>query len=144
MMASPLRIFFITKLCFLILKVVYSLVYYLGVWVNRDSMPSLSLSRHGGVLKGAIISFVWCLIVPHVLVFILTIIGSEINKGYVAGGIIGGSIMGTALLFILTLFIAFTPLIAGMILNGSGMAQAGGIIAAIGSQLCDESSSKQH
>jgi hypothetical protein len=59
-------------------------------------------------------------------------IGTEINKGYVSGHIIGGSIMGTTLLFILTLFIAFTPLIGAMILNGSGISQAGGIIASIG------------
>jgi hypothetical protein len=32
----------------------------------------------------------------------------------------------------LTLFIAFTPLIGAMILNGSGISQAGGIIASIG------------
>ena len=59
-------------------------------------------------------------------------IGSEINKGYISGQIIGGSMIGTALLFVLTLFIAFTPLITAMILNGSGVSQAGGIIATIG------------
>jgi len=59
-------------------------------------------------------------------------IGVEINKGYISGQVIGGSIMGTALLFILTIFIAFTPLIGAMILNGSGISQAGGIIASIG------------
>ena len=125
-------IFFITKLCFLILKVVYSLVYYLGIGLIGIPCILYLFPGMGGVMRGAILSFVWCLIIPHVLVFILTIIGSEINKGYAAGGIIGGSIVGTALLFILTLFIAFTPLIAGMILQGSGMAQAGGIIAAMG------------
>ena len=125
-------IFFITKLCFLILKVVYSLVYYLGL--GLIGIPCLLYLFPGmsGVLKGGIVSFVWCLIVPHILVFILTIIGSEINRGYMTGQIIGGSIMGTALLFILTLFIAFTPLIAGMILSGSGASAAGGIIATLG------------
>ncbi|MBI2522484.1 MAG: hypothetical protein HYV97_18835 [Bdellovibrio sp.] len=125
-------IFFITKLCFLILKVVYSLVYYLGIGLIGIPCILYLFPGMGGVMKGAVVSFVWCLIVPHVLVFILTIIGSEINRGYTSGQIIGGSIMGTALLFILTLFIAFTPLIAGMILSGSGMSGAGGIIATLG------------
>src|SRR5690606_7021037 len=74
----------------------------------------------------------WCLIVPHILVFVLSMIGSEIDQGYITGQVIGGSASGTILLFMLTLLIAFTPLIATMIINGSGMAQAGGIIAAMG------------
>jgi hypothetical protein len=86
----------------------------------------------GNVMRGAFLSYLWCLVVPHILVFIISLIGSEINRGYVSGQIIGGSMMGTALLFILTLFVAFTPLIGSMILNGSGISQAGGIIASIG------------
>lgn len=125
-------IFLIAKICFLILKVVYSIVYYLGYGLIGIPCILYLFSGMGGVLKGAITSFVWCLIVPHVLVFILTIIGGEINRGYMSGAVIGGSIMGTALLLILTLFIAFTPLIASMILSGSGVGAAGGIIATMG------------
>ncbi len=125
-------IYFITKLCFLILKVVYSLVYYLGYGLIGIPCLIYLFPSMGNVLRGAILSYLWCLIVPHVLVFIISMIGTEINKGYVSGHIIGGSIMGTTLLFILTLFIAFTPLIGAMILNGSGISQAGGIIASIG------------
>ncbi|MCR9204842.1 MAG: hypothetical protein NXH75_09705 [Halobacteriovoraceae bacterium] len=125
-------IYFITKLCFLILKVVYSLVYYLGYGLIGIPCLIYLFPSMGNVLRGAILSYLWCLIIPHVLVFIISMIGTEINKGYVSGHIIGGSIMGTTLLFILTLFIAFTPLIGAMILNGSGISQAGGIIASIG------------
>lgn len=127
-----ITIFFITKLCFLILKVVYSLVYYLGYGLIGIPCLLYLFPTMGNVLRGAILSFLWCLVVPHVLVFIISMIGSEINKGYVSGNIIGGSMIGTTLLFILTLFIAFTPLITAMILNGSGVSQAGGIIATIG------------
>lgn len=125
-------IYFISKICFLILKVVYSLVYYLGYGLIGIPCLIFLFPSMGNVLRGAILSFLWCLVVPHILVFIISMIGAEINKGYVAGQIIGGSMMGTALLFILTLFIAFTPLIGAMILNGSGISQAGGIIASIG------------
>ncbi len=125
-------IFFITKLCFLILKVVYSLVYYLGYGLIGIPCLIYLFPSMGNVLRGAILSFLWCLVIPHILVFIISMIGTEINKGYVSGQIIGGSMVGTALLFILTLFIAFTPLIGAMILNGSGISQAGGIIASIG------------
>lgn len=125
-------IFFITKLCFLILKVVYSLVYYLGYGLIGIPCLIYLFPSMGNVLRGALLSYLWCLVVPHVLVFIISMIGTEINKGYVSGQIIGGSIVGTTLLFILTLFVAFTPLIAAMILNGSGISQAGGIIATIG------------
>lgn len=125
-------IFFITKLCFLILKVVYSLVYYLGYGLIGVPCLLYLFPTMGNVLRGAILSFLWCLVTPHVLVFIISLIGSEINKGYSSGQIIGGSLIGTSLLFVLTLFIAFTPLITAMILNGSGISQAGGIIATVG------------
>lgn len=127
-----ITIYFITKLCFLILKVVYSLVYYLGYGLIGIPCLIYLFPSMGNVLRGAILSYLWCLIVPHILVFIVSMIGTEINKGYVSGQVIGGSMMGTALLFVLTLFIAFTPLIGAMILNGSGISQAGGIIASIG------------
>ena len=124
--------FFIAKLCFIILKVVYSAVYYLGIGLIGIPCLIYLFPTMGNVLRGAVLSYIWCLIIPHILVFIISMIGAEINKGYTSGTIIGGSITGTAFLFILTLFIAFTPLIGAFILNGSGMAQAGGIIASIG------------
>ena len=127
-----LTIFFISKICFIILKVVYSLVYYLGYGLIGIPVIIYMFPTMGNVLRGGIISYLWCLTVPHVLVFVLSMIGSEINSGYQNGQIIGGSLAGTALLFVLTLFIAFTPLVTAMILNGSGVAQAGGVIATIG------------
>ena len=127
-----ITIYFITKLCFLILKVVYSLIYYLGYGLIGIPCLIYLFPSMGNVLRGAVLSYLWCLIIPHILVFIISMIGTEINKGYVSGQIIGGSMMGTAFLFILTLFVAFSPLIGAMILNGSGISQAGGIIASIG------------
>lgn len=127
-----ITVYFITKVCFLILKVVYSLVYYLGYGLIGIPCLLYIFPSMGNVLRGAVLSFLWCLVIPHILVFIISMIGVEINKGYTSGQVIGGSIMGTALLFILTLFIAFTPLIGAMILNGSGISQAGGIIATVG------------
>ena len=114
----------------------------LGLWSDWNSLSSISISFNGKCPQRGVLSYLWCLILPHVLVFIISMIGSEINKGYISGQIIGGSMIGTALLFVLTLFIAFTPLITAMILNGSGVSQAGGIIATIGAKLCDESSKK--
>lgn len=127
-----ITIYFIIKICFLILKVVYSLVYYLGYGLIGIPCLIYLFPSMGNVLRGAVLSYLWCLVIPHVLVFIISMIGAEINKGYVSGQIIGGSMIGTAFLFILTLFVAFTPLIGAMILNGSGISQAGGIIASIG------------
>jgi hypothetical protein len=125
-------IYFITKLCFLILKVVYSLVYYLGYGLIGIPCLIYLFPSMGNVLRGAVLSYLWCLVIPHILVFIISMIGAEINKGYVSGQIIGGSMIGTAFLFILTLFVAFSPLIGAMILNRSGISQAGGIIASTG------------
>ncbi|MDC1174642.1 hypothetical protein OAT67_04585 [Bacteriovoracaceae bacterium] len=125
-------IYFLSKLCFLILKVVYSLVYYLGYGLIGIPCLIYLFPSMGNVLRGAILSFIWCLTLPHILVFIITMIGTEINKGYISGQIIGGSMIGTALLFILTLFIAFAPLIGTMILTGAGVSSAGGIIASMG------------
>ena len=125
-------VYFIGQLCIQIIKVVYSLVYYLGYGLIGIPCLLYLFPTMGNILRGAILSYVWCLIVPHILVFVLSMISSEINTGYSADQIIGGSIAGTVLLFIMTLLIAFTPLIGMMIVNGSGMAQAGGVIASIG------------
>lgn len=124
--------YFIAQLCFIILKAVYSLVYYLGIGLIGIPCLIYLLPSMGNVLRGGIITYIWCLVIPHILVFVLTVIGTEINQGYSSGSIIGGSLTGTAFLFLLTLFIAFTPLIGTFILAGSGIAQAGGIIASIG------------
>ncbi|OFZ37942.1 MAG: hypothetical protein A2451_07400 [Bdellovibrionales bacterium RIFOXYC2_FULL_39_8] len=125
-------VFFLSKLCFVILKVVYSLIYYLGYGLVGVPVIIYMFPTMGNVLRGGILSYLWCLVTPHVLVFILSLISGEINKGYVSGAVIGGSSIGTVLLFVMTLFVAFTPIITAMILNGSGISQAGGIIATMG------------
>ena len=125
-------VYFFSQLCFLLIKVIYSLVYYLGYGLLGIPVLIYLFPTMGNVLRGGILSFIWCLIVPHVLVFVLSMIGSEINQGYQTGQIIGGSLTGTALLFLLTLFIAFTPFISMMLINGSGIAQAGGLISLVG------------
>ncbi len=125
-------VFFIAKLCYFLIKAVYSLVYYLGLGLIGIPCLLYMFPTMGNVLRGSILSFIWCLVVPHILVFIISLLGAEINRGYVTGQVIGGSVAGTVLLFIMALFIAFTPLIAMMMVNGSGMAHAGGIIASIG------------
>ena len=122
-------VYFFSQLGFLILKVVYSLVYYLGYGLVGIPCLLYLFPTMGNVLRGAVLSYVSCLIVPHILVFLLSLIGSEINSGYTQGQIIGGSVLGTAMLFILSLFIALSPFIGMMIINGSGIAQAGGIIS---------------
>lgn len=125
-------VYFFSQLCFLLIKVIYSLVYYLGYGLIGIPVLIYLFPTMGNVLRGSILSFIWCLIVPHVLVFVLSMIGSEINKGYESGQIIGGSLSGTVLLSLLTLFIAFTPFISMMLINGSGVAQAGGLISLVG------------
>ena len=83
-----------------------------------------------GAMKGAVTTFVWLLVAPHVLVFMMTIISSEINKGY-HGQILGGSIAGTALLIVLAIFIAFVPLITTMLISITGVSSAGSIISTL-------------
>ena len=127
-----LSILFISKICFFILKIVYSLVYYLGFGLIGIPCLLYIFPSMGSVLRGGVISYLWLLIVPHIFVFIVALLASEINKGYITGQVIGGSVSGTALLFVLAIFIAFVPLIASMILTGSGVSAAGGVIAAMG------------
>ncbi len=123
---------FIVCLCLLLLKVIYSLVYYLGYGLMGIPCLLYLFPNMGRVLYGGVMSYLWCLILPHVLVFIFSMLGTEIKKGYVEGEIIGGNIMGTALLFVLALTVAFVPMITASILSRSGIMQAGGIISAVG------------
>lgn len=125
-------VFFIAKLCFLILKGVYSLAYYLGYGLIGIPCLVYLFPSMGNVLRGGALTYLWCLTIPHVLVFIINLLSSEIERGYQSGQIIGGSLEGTALLAFMALFIAFSPLIAMMILNGSGVGQAVGVVATVG------------
>lgn len=124
--------YFIAKLCFLLLKGIYSLAYYLGYGLVGIPCLVYLFPTMSNVLRGGIITYLWCLVIPHVLVFIISMLGGEINHGYQAGQIIGGSIEGTILLSFMALFIAASPLIAMMILNGSGVGQAVGVVATVG------------
>lgn len=125
-------VFFIAKLCFLILKGVFSLAYYLGYGLIGIPCLVYLFPSMGNVLRGGALTYLWCLTIPHVLVFILNLLGSEIERGYEAGQVIGGTLEGTALLAFMALFIAFSPLISMMILNGSGVGQAVGVVATVG------------
>ena len=127
-----ITVFFISKICFFLLKIVYSLVYYLGYGLIGIPCLLYIFPKMNGVMRGGVISYLWLLIVPHVFVFVVSLLGSEINEGYITGEVIGRSMSGTALLFVMALLIAFIPLISFMILSSSGVAAAGGLIATIG------------
>ena len=104
-----------------------------GLRSNWDTLSSLSLLRayrsdERSYFKLALAFGFGC---PHVLVFILIMIGNEISRGYLQGQVIGASIMGTVLVFVLALFIAFVPLITNFILSGVGISGAGGAVASI-------------
>ncbi len=126
-----ITVFFLVSIFLLILKVVYSLVYYMGYGLLGIPCLLYLFPNMGRALYGGVISYFWCLVLPHVLVFVLAMLGHEINKGYMAGEVIGGSIMGTAFLFVMALSIAFVPLITSAMLNKTGIAQIGGIVAAV-------------
>ena len=98
-------VYFIGQLCIQIIKVVYSLVYYLGLGLIGLPCLIYLFATTGNVLRGAALSYVWCLIIPHILVFVLSMISSEIAAGYSQGVIIGGSMSGTILLFIMAYII---------------------------------------
>ena len=63
-----IAIFFISKICFLILKIVYSMVYYLGLGLIGIPCLLYIFPGMGQVLRGGIISFLWLLIVPVIVV----------------------------------------------------------------------------
>ena len=126
---------FVTGVCLVVLKIVYSLVYWLGLALF--GLPCLIhlFPGMGKVLRGALTSWLWCLALPHVLVVVLTVLCDRIGHGYAAGEVIGGSIAGTALLFVMALMIAFVPLITTFILTGGGVSHAGGVVATMGANL---------
>ena len=126
-------VFFIITLCLLILKIVYSLVYYMGYGLIGIPCVLFLFPSMENVLKGGLLGYIWCLILPHVLVIVLSMIGAEINKSYVSGEIVGGSLQGTALLFIMSLSVAFVPMVTAAIISGTGIAYVAGTAAAYGS-----------
>ena len=122
----------IVVICFIILKVVYSLVYWLGFALFAIPCLIYLLPGMSKVLKGALISYLWCLTLPHVLVVVMSMLTRLIGHSHTSGRIIGDSVLGTALIFVMALMVAFVPVITSFILTGGGVSHAGGVIAAMG------------
>jgi len=127
--AFMLWVYFISTLCFWVLKGVYSLAYYLGYGLMGIPCLIYLFPTMSNVMRGGIITYLWCLVVPHIIVFILIMLGDEIEHGYSAGQVIGGSLEGTIILSFLALMLVGSLMIGMMILNGSGVGQALGVFS---------------
>src|SRR5690606_34830286 len=127
--AFMLWVYFASMLCFWVLKGVYSLAYYLGYGLMGIPCLIYLFPTMSNVMRGGIITYLWCIVVPHVVVFVLIMLGEEIEQGYTNGQVIGGSIEGTIILSFLALMLVGSLLISMMILNGSGVGQAFGVFS---------------
>ncbi len=117
--------FLLSKLLIWILKLIYSTVYHLTYVFAPLSAILYFFPIANASLRGTLISSLWCMILPFVLVAILAIVGNSFQSNAMNGEIVISSMDQILWLFGITLLIAATPVFTLGLLKGSGMAMAG-------------------
>lgn len=117
--------FLLSKLLIWILKLIYSTVYHLTYVFAPLTAILYFFPITNASLKGTIISSLWCMILPFVLIAILAIVGNSFQTNANNGEVIISSMDQILWLFGVTLLIAASPIFTLGLLKGSGMAMAG-------------------
>jgi len=117
--------FLLSKVLIWILKLIYSSVYHLTYVFAPLSAILYFFPIANASLRGTIISSLWCMILPYVLVSILAIVGNSFQANAANGEMVMSSMDQILWLFGVTLLIAASPVFTLGLLKGSGMAMAG-------------------
>ena len=117
--------FLLSKLLIWILKLIYSTVYHLTYIFAPLTAVLYFFPITNGSIKGTIVSSLWCMILPFVLVAILAIVGNSFQNLSSNSELVISSMDQILWLFGVTLLICATPLFTLGLLKGGGMAMAG-------------------
>ena len=117
--------FLLSKLLIWILKLVYSTVYHLTYVFAPLTAILYFFPITNASIKGTIISSLWCMILPFVLIAILAIVGNSFQTNANNGEVVISSMDQILWLFGVTLLIVASPILTLGLLKGSGMAMAG-------------------
>lgn len=117
--------FLLSKLLIWILKLIYSTVYHLTYVFAPLTAILYFFPITNASIKGTIISSLWCMILPFILIAILAIVGNSFQVNANNSEIIISSMDQILWLFGVTLLIAASPIFTLGLLKGSGMAMAG-------------------
>jgi hypothetical protein len=117
--------FLMSKLFIWILKLIYSTVYHLTYIFAPLSAVLFFFPVTRGSISGTILSSLWCMLLPFVLVAILGIVGNSIQVPAHNGELAISSIDQILWLFGVTLLILMTPVFTLGLLKGAGVATSG-------------------
>ncbi|NOT78463.1 MAG: hypothetical protein HOP07_05610 [Bacteriovoracaceae bacterium] len=117
--------FLLSKLLIWILKLIYSTIYHLTYVFAPLTAILYFFPITNASIKGTIISSLWCMILPFVLIAILGIVGNSFQTNANNGEVVISSMDQILWLFGVTLLIGASPIFTLGLLKGSGMAMAG-------------------
>ena len=116
--------YLISKIMLWLLKLIYSTVYHFTYLFSGITSVLFLFGWTKDALKGTIQSFVWCLILPFVVVSILALVGNSFDDKANSGAIVS-QIDTLAWLFGVTLLLSMSPVITYGLVKGEGMQSVG-------------------
>lgn len=117
--------FVLSKLCLLVVRLVYSTVYHLTYIFAPITALLFFFPVTRGALSGTIISSLWCMLMPFVLVAIFAIIGNSFTSFANNGESIISSLDQVLWFFGLCFLIALSPVFTMGLLKGAGVSMSG-------------------
>jgi hypothetical protein len=116
--------FLISKILMWLLKLIYSTVYHFTYLFSGITAVLYLFGWTNSALKGVVQSFVWCLILPFVVVAILALVGNSFDEKANMGAIVS-HIDSLTWLFGITLLLSLSPMITYGLVKGEGMHSVG-------------------
>lgn len=116
--------YLISKIMLWLLKLIYSTVYHFTYLFSGITSVLFLFGWTRDALRGTVQSFVWCLILPFVVVSILALVGNSFDDK-ANSGVIVSQIDTLAWLFGVTLLLSMSPVISYGLVKGEGMQSVG-------------------
>lgn len=127
-------LFVFSKIFLWLLKLIYSTVFHLtAVFIPIAGILSfIPISNRAA--NGIMLSTIWCVALPFVVVGILALVGNSVSESALGGEMALLKMENIVWLFGITFLLLLSPLITLMLIRGDGLANAGSSIGSMFSE----------
>jgi hypothetical protein len=127
-------LFIFSKIFLWLLKLIYSTVFHLtSVFIPIAGVLSF-IPITNRAANGIVLSTIWCVILPFVVVGILALVGNSVSESALRGEMALLKVENLVWLFGITFILLLSPVITLMLIRGDGLASAGSNIGSMFSE----------